>query len=372
MPLPSTTSQPTAVQSSIAAPPPVPSKPDPVASKQGSKSVQKGAGDYSLLSSFTIKQLETHLDSLNRKIQLAPAKFKSRCLELLKGLQTHQHGWVFNAPVDPIELNLPDYFDIIKNPMDLGTVQKKLDTSAYRSVDEFERDVNMTFDNAATYNREGSVVYAMAQELKAKFSEDYRRFLEVLDSEEQKRRQNDKACKLCGCEKLHFEPPVYFCNGVNCQNPRIRRNSNFHIGGNNQYFWCTPCYNELDEKIPIEFADMSIMKADLIKKKNDEVHEESWVHCDTCQSWVHQICGLFNTRQNKEQHSEYSCPKCLLEKRKTTSITPSMKPLAAADLPRTTLSEWIEKSIGKKVERKKRMLAEEKAQNDVSAMVSVC
>ena len=341
------------------------SNPERVSSKQGAKSLQKGGGDFSLLSSFTIHQLETHLEALNRKTQLAPSRFKAKCIDLLKGLQTHQHGWVFNAPVDPIELNLPDYFDIIKKPMDLGTVLKKLEGGTYRSIDEFECDVNMTFDNATTYNEPGSVVYGMAQELKVKFSADYKLFLEALEEEEQKRRQNDKACKLCGCEKLLFEPPVYFCNGMNCQNQRIRRNSHFYIGGNNQYFWCNPCFNELDEKIPIELADMSTMKSDLIKKKNDEVHEESWVHCDSCQSWVHQICGLFNTRQNKEQHSEYSCPKCLLEKRKTVAKNPSTKPLAATDLPRTTLSEWIEKSIMKKVERKKRQLAEEKAQSDV-------
>jgi E1A/CREB-binding protein len=111
---------------------------------------------------------------------------------------------------------------------------------------------------------------------------------------------------------------------------------------------------------------MTIMKNDLIKKKNDEVHEESWVQCDSCERWVHQICGLFNSRQNKEHHSEYYCPRCLLEKRKTTDITPGIKPLSAADLPRTTLSEWLEQSITKKVEQRKRELAEEKSQTEVS------
>jgi hypothetical protein len=29
-------------------------------------------------------------------------------------------SWIFNSPVDPVELNLPDYYSIIRKPMDLG------------------------------------------------------------------------------------------------------------------------------------------------------------------------------------------------------------------------------------------------------------
>lgn len=328
----------------------------------------KPVSKYSLLNSFSTKQLEMHLASVDRKTQLTPAKLKSTCLEALKGLQTHQHGWVFNCPVDPVELNLPDYFDIVKKPMDLGTIQKKLENGVYQSVAEFSIDVNMTFDNAMTYNEDGSVVYEMAKELKVKFSSDYKKLLTGLDEADAERRKNIKACTLCGCEKLMFEPPVYFCNGMNCQSQRIRRNSHFYIGGSNQYFWCSTCYNELDGDIQIELADMCIMKSDLVKKKNDEVHEESWVQCDACERWVHQICGLFNTRQNKEHHSEYTCPKCLLRHRTEKNPLPDPKPPSAVDLPRTALSEWLERNLTKKVEARKRELAEEKAQAEGTTM----
>jgi E1A/CREB-binding protein len=324
----------------------------------------KGSVDRSLLESFSVKELETHLRSLERETQLPPAKLKSKCLDVLKGLMAHQHGWVFNGPVDPVELGLVDYFEIIKKPMDLGTIQKRLENSAYHSIDDFKTDIFLTFENAMVYNEDGSVVYDMAKQLKVKAESDMKRLVAQLETEDLERRQNERACTLCGSEKLLFEPPVYFCNGINCQSQRIRRNSHFYIGGNNQYFWCSPCFNELDDKIPIELADLTVMKNNLKKKKNDEIHEESWVQCDTCERWVHQICGLFNTRQNKEHHSEYCCPKCLLEKRKTVSITPAPKPLLAADLPRTTLSEWLERSVTKKVEKRKRELAEERSQNE--------
>ena len=340
--------------------------------KEDPKVRKSGAADRSLLESFTVQQLQTHLSFLERKAMLPQAKIKSKCGEVLKGLQTHQHGWVFNCPVDPDELGLPDYFQIIKKPMDLGTIQKKLDSGSYHAIEEFAGDVFLTFDNAMTYNEDGSVVYDMAKELKTKFEVDMKKLNAQLEADDRAKRDNERACVLCGAEKRLFEPPVYFCNGMNCQSQRIRRNSHFYIGGNNQYFWCSSCYNELDDKIPIELVDMTVMKGDLKKKKNDEVHEESWVQCDTCERWVHQICGLFNTRQNKEHHSEYCCPKCLCEKREkeNTLITPP-KPPAAEDLPRTTLSEWLEQQIAKRIVKKKRELAEEKAATEVSLHVLI-
>jgi hypothetical protein len=339
---------------------PVKSESNPSAS-----SPAKGNDDCSLLNSFTVEQLSTHLKSLNRSAELPPAKLKQKCSEVLKGLQTHQHGWVFNCPVDPVELGLPDYFEIIKKPMDLGTIHKKLDSGAYHAIKDFNSDVNLTFDNAMTYNEKGSVVYDMAKELKTKFEVDYKKMVQQLETEDRERRQNERACVLCGCEKRLFEPPVFFCNGMNCASKRIRRNSHFYIGGNNQYFWCNQCYNELDNKIPIELIDLTIAKADLKKKKNDEVHEESWVQCDVCEKWIHQICGLFNTRQNKEHHSEYCCPLCLLDKRKDKSFTLPPKPPGAADLPRTNLSEFLETHLAKRIVQKRRQLTEEKQKTEV-------
>eukprot|EP00978_Attheya_sp_CCMP212_P043915 scaffold294920_cov59-Attheya_sp.AAC.5 len=333
------------------------------ASKSSSNSApgtpSKPAEEFSLLNSFSVEAIEKHIASLNRTVQLPPAKLKSRCLEVLKGMQTHQNGWVFNTPVDPIELGLPDYFLVIKRPMDLGTIQKKVEAGSYHSIGDFASDVRLTFDNAMMYNEDGSVVYTMADELRTKFIADNEKLMTQLKKEEKERRENDRACSLCGCEKLLFEPPVFFCNG-NCQSKRIRRNSHFYIGGSNQYFWCNQCFNELDDKRPIEMIDVTLKKDELKKKKNDEVHEESWVQCDTCERWIHQICGLFNTRQNKEHKSEYCCPQCTLDKRKSGN-KPSTHPPSAADLPRTMLSEWLERHVKGKVEEHKMSLAKDKA-----------
>uniref|UniRef100_A0A6V0BSR0 histone acetyltransferase n=1 Tax=Pseudo-nitzschia australis TaxID=44445 RepID=A0A6V0BSR0_9STRA len=321
----------------------------------------EGTEDLSLLDSFTADQITTHLASLNKAVELPPAKLKQKCLEVLKALQTHTDGWVFNVPVDPVVLNLPDYANIIKNPMDLGSIQKKLEKGDYRAVKEFQSDVNLTFDNAMTYNDLGSVVYGMAKSLKAKFTIDYKKLVDQLAIEERERKSDIRGgCLLCGSDKLFFEAPIFFCNGINCTNARIRRNSHFYIGGDNKYFWCNQCYGQLDAKVPIELIDMTLMKQDLKKKKNDETVEESWVQCDSCENWIHQICGLFNTKLNSDR--QYSCPLCLLEKRKKEQKKPPPRPAGAADLPRTKLSEFIEKNLKKQIQGRQRRVAEEKAQ----------
>ncbi|CAI9784393.1 unnamed protein product [Fraxinus pennsylvanica] len=87
------------------------------------------------------------------------------CSALLERLMKHKHGWVFNKPVDTVALGLHDYFEIIKNPMDLGTVKAKLNQNAYKSPIEFAEDVRLTFRNAMTYNPKEQDVYMMAEQL---------------------------------------------------------------------------------------------------------------------------------------------------------------------------------------------------------------
>ncbi|GAB2278009.1 hypothetical protein Dimus_012709 [Dionaea muscipula] len=96
-----------------------------------------------------------------------------RCGNLLLKLMKHKHGWVFNKPVDVKGLGLHDYYDIIKHPMDLGTVKTRLSKNWYKSAGEFAEDVRLTFHNAMTYNPKGQDVHTMAEELLNIFEENW-------------------------------------------------------------------------------------------------------------------------------------------------------------------------------------------------------
>ncbi|XP_021616188.1 transcription factor GTE10 isoform X2 [Manihot esculenta] len=92
-----------------------------------------------------------------------------QCETLLNRLMAHQFGWVFNTPVDVVKLNIPDYFTVIKNPMDLGTVKSKIASGAYSSPLDFAADVRLTFSNAMKYNPPGNDVHFMAEALSKYF-----------------------------------------------------------------------------------------------------------------------------------------------------------------------------------------------------------
>ncbi|KAK9156977.1 hypothetical protein Scep_003551 [Stephania cephalantha] len=91
-----------------------------------------------------------------------------QCGALLRKLMNHQFGFLFNQPVKPVALQIPNYFDIISEPMDLGTVKKKLENGLYSSARDFAADVRLTFSNAMKYNPSTNWVH----ELAAKWSEE--------------------------------------------------------------------------------------------------------------------------------------------------------------------------------------------------------
>ncbi|KAL3526154.1 hypothetical protein ACH5RR_014526 [Cinchona calisaya] len=92
-----------------------------------------------------------------------------QCEVLLKKLMSHEYAWVFNTPVDIVKLNIPDYFKVIKHPMDLGTVKCKLSSGVYSSPFDFLADVKLTFSNAMTYNPPGNDFHIMADTMKKFF-----------------------------------------------------------------------------------------------------------------------------------------------------------------------------------------------------------
>jgi len=77
-------------------------------------------------------------------------------VSLLDELEQHDDAWPFLLPVNTKQF--PTYKKIIKNPMDYGTIRKRLMDSGYKSREEFCSDVRLIFNNCETFNEDDSPV----------------------------------------------------------------------------------------------------------------------------------------------------------------------------------------------------------------------
>ncbi|KAI5120798.1 hypothetical protein M0805_002425 [Coniferiporia weirii] len=74
------------------------------------------------------------------------------CQTALKRLSSFKHAAIFLQPVDPIRDKAPNYFEVIKTPMDLQTMGAKLQNGLYKNRQEFEADFRLLIQNCRTYN----------------------------------------------------------------------------------------------------------------------------------------------------------------------------------------------------------------------------
>ncbi|XP_078668227.1 protein polybromo-1-like isoform X1 [Branchiostoma floridae x Branchiostoma belcheri] len=70
----------------------------------------------------------------------------------------------------PVRSEFPEYYKIIKDPMDLTMVARKIKRNVYNTLADMERDISLMVRNAKTFNEPGSLVYKDAVALKKIFS----------------------------------------------------------------------------------------------------------------------------------------------------------------------------------------------------------
>lgn len=88
---------------------------------------------------------------------------------VMKALWKHQFAWPFRQPVDAVKLGLPDYHKIIKQPMDMGTIKRRLENNYYWAASECMQDFNTMFTNCYIYNKPTDDIVLMAQTLEKIF-----------------------------------------------------------------------------------------------------------------------------------------------------------------------------------------------------------
>ncbi|XP_052796528.1 histone lysine acetyltransferase CREBBP-like isoform X2 [Mya arenaria] len=239
----------------------------------------------------------------------------------------------FRLPVDPVALQIPDYYDIVRKPMDLSTIKKKLDTGQYKDPWEYVDDVWLMFDNAWVYNKKSSRVYKYCTKLS-----------EVFEAEISSVMQSLGYC--CGI-KQSFSPQVLCCFGK--QLCTISREA-IYYSFQNRYTYCEKCFLDVqgDE---IELMDdpsqpsVKVPKSQFEKMKNDVLEMEPFVDCDECGRKLHKICVLhFEPIWN----NGFTCENCL----KTKGAKRKENKYTAKRLPGSKLGNYLENRINTFLKKK--------------------
>ncbi|KAL3525781.1 hypothetical protein ACH5RR_014153 [Cinchona calisaya] len=163
----------------------------------------------------------------------------------------------------------------------------------------------------------------------------------------------ENTCQLCNMEKLVFSPTPLYCSSCNL---RIKHNLIYYWALDemgSRHCFCTKCFKvSRGGSISLQ-QGVSFSKALLQKERNNEENEESWVQCDKCGCWQHQICGLYNAERDKEGKAAYICPYCRLKEMEIGDHVPLPAPFGAKELPRTKLSDHIEQRLFRQLKRER-------------------
>ncbi|KAH9908170.1 Bromodomain-containing protein [Xylariomycetidae sp. FL2044] len=109
----------------------------------------------------------------SRKKKLEPEqRFFEKVLNEVKNSKHSAINAWFLEPVDPVALQIPNYFSLVKKPMDLGTMTQKNYDGEYKSVKDIEKDMKQIVHNAALFNGQEHDVTRLAKQLEVMFKEE--------------------------------------------------------------------------------------------------------------------------------------------------------------------------------------------------------
>ncbi|KAF1993224.1 GCN5-related histone actyltransferase [Amniculicola lignicola CBS 123094] len=95
------------------------------------------------------------MDELSREPRRGPHFNVFR--RFLYDIQNHNQAWPFLKPVDKDEV--PDYYNVIMSPMDLSTMEERLENGVYATPKELVADIRLILTNCRKYN-DATTVYA--------------------------------------------------------------------------------------------------------------------------------------------------------------------------------------------------------------------
>lgn len=95
-------------------------------------------------------------------------------LMLLTEVSNHTHGNLFHSPIK--EADAPDYYTLIRQPLDIKTIKAKIKEGSIGTAKQLQKALNLMFANSLMYNRPGTEVFRMANEMRVASEDIFRRY----------------------------------------------------------------------------------------------------------------------------------------------------------------------------------------------------
>ena len=110
-----------------------------------------------------------------KKFLLSPLNIdiKNKLTKILQMILKLEEAYEFLEPVDYVKYKIPDYPEIIKYPIDLGTINEKLKNNSYETIQEFLNDVQLVWDNCHMYNPHINQINQSAEHCEKKFKKEF-------------------------------------------------------------------------------------------------------------------------------------------------------------------------------------------------------
>lgn len=132
-------------------------------------------GSMSRRESTRVVKVPSRLEDEDPEAQFS--RIMDKCNVVLRIIREKdvERGAFFSEPVDPIALGIPTYFQVIKEPMDLRTLHRKVEANEVKSPEEFARLCRLIFENAVMFNVDPThSVHQAARNLLILFNQKYR------------------------------------------------------------------------------------------------------------------------------------------------------------------------------------------------------
>ncbi|XP_037087821.1 bromodomain-containing protein 3-like [Pollicipes pollicipes] len=100
----------------------------------------------------------------------------------LEAVKAHEEAWPFLDPVE--EEYAPNYYAVIRRPMDLNKLESRLDAGVYQTREQFEADFKLIVDNCKLYNGLENEYTEMVVNIEREFRKAVHKYLDIEEDED--------------------------------------------------------------------------------------------------------------------------------------------------------------------------------------------